>query len=200
MTEIANEAAHNTGIKTTVSNQRFPWKRLLKNLERGQFDILAGVYNDYRNEIQYGYSLPVTTNNIHIVVKSGREFPFSKFGDLLGKKGVHFSGATHGKEFEAFSKQNLDLYEVNNENQMFDMLVGERMDYGIGSIRAMTKFVQDENYEGKLSILSHPLTENHVYFLFSRKSPCYPYIEQFNQEILKMQENGTIQEIESKYP
>jgi polar amino acid transport system substrate-binding protein len=200
MTDVANEVAQETGIKVKVSEQRLPWKRILLHLERGKFDILAGIYNEGKVEKQDRYSLPVTTNNVHIIVKSGKEFPFSSFTDLLGKKGVHINGASHGKLFDTFARQYLDLNGVTDAIQIFDMLALNRLDYGIGSKRSMLKITTSEKYRGKFSILPHPLVENPVYFLFSRNSPCYAYIDKFNVAIQRLKENGMIRNIEKKYP
>jgi len=200
MTDVANEAAQEIGIKIEVSNQRFPWKRILLHLERGHFDILAGKYHDTKEGKLYRYSLPVTTNNVHIIVKSGKEFPFNNFKDLVGKRGIHIDGASHGNKFDKFAKQNLDISGAPDPTHMFDMLIADRLDYGIGSKRAMLKFTTSPKYKGEFSILPHPLVENKVYFLFSTNSPCYVYIDKFNKEIQRLKENGMIQEIEKKYP
>jgi len=200
MTDVASEIAQEIGVEIEVSNQRYPWKRILLHLERGHFDILAGKYNDTKEGKQYRYSLPVTTNNVHIIVKSGKEFPFSIFKDLIGKRGIHIDGASHGKKFDKFSKDYLDVLGAPDPTHMFDMIAAGRSDYGIGSKNAMLKFLTSEKYEGEFSILPQPLVENKVYFLFSRNSPCYVYIDKFNKEIQRLKENGVIQKIEQKYP
>jgi len=200
MTDVANEAAQEVGIKIEVSDLQLPWKRALLHLENGRFDILAGIYNEEQKGKQDGYSLPVTANNVHIIVKSGKEFPFNKFEDLKGKRGIHINGASHGKQFDTFAKQYLEIIGVTDVIQMLDMLALNRLDYGIGSKRALLKLITSKKYEGLFSILHYPLVENQVYFLFSKRSPCYIYIDKFNLEIQRLKENGVIQKIERKYP
>lgn len=172
-----------------------PWKRLLDNAAKGKIDIVAGAYGNVQRDKTYLYSDVIFQDEVRVFVRKGREFTFQALTDLVGKVGAIPLGASYGVGFDAFAKENLQLFEPGSYFAMFQMLELGRVDYIILAYFDGMAEIQRTQLAGVISILPKPVVTNDVYALFSKASPCSALLPVFNHQLKALRNSGELQRI-----
>ena len=199
---IAHDFARLIGEKLDIPvelNATLPWKRMLIYLEKGKIDMTVALYQTPEREVLYQYTSPYFQNESRVFVVKGKEFPFEKFEDLIGRVG----GATPGnlgEEFEGFAKQHkLRIERVPTIKQMTKKLLLGRNDYLILDYLNGMIGIKKEGLQDQIVALPHPVTASSVHLALSRQSPCLALLPQINAVIETSIQDGTLQAIVDRY-
>ncbi len=153
-------------------NVKLPWARALLMLDDGELDVLAGVYWTQERAKKYHYTHSFAKDSINIFVMKGKEFPYEKFDDLIGKKADQVRESSNGAAFDAFAKKHLRLNQINTFKQQFQRLAVGRTDYVIVDRYTAASILRELKLTTKIVMLPNPLVVNNVHFIFLKKSPC----------------------------
>ncbi|MCP4749521.1 MAG: transporter substrate-binding domain-containing protein [Proteobacteria bacterium] len=169
-----------------------PWPRAIFHMQNGDLDLILTMFHSPEREKFMVYTVPYGYVYNSIFVKKGREFPYRNWVDLIGRQGLVVRGDSYGGEFDAFAKDQLDLYSVGTLKQMIGMLMYRRKDYMICPKNTLIE-IAELGYHDMIVPLPMPVNKQEVYITFSKKSPFLKYLPNVNQQILKMQKSGAIE-------
>lgn len=175
-----------------------PFQRQLKALEKGDVDIHAGLYFTKERDKKYLYTEAFSEDAIHVFVRKGNEFPLESYEDLIGKVGSIPTGATYGDEFEMY-REKLTLKQIDKEGEQLEHLVEGRVDYYISSYHDVQRLKKELKVENEIIALEKPLVTNKVYFVMSKKSSLTKDIDKFNEILIRLKNEGKIDEILNTY-
>ncbi|PPC78740.1 hypothetical protein C4K68_04345 [Pokkaliibacter plantistimulans] len=186
------EVFRRLGLKTE-SRYVGPWKRVLKELEEGNIDVLVAAYlTDDRKEYADFTSVPISADPTSVFVYKGREFPFSRWDDLIGKRFVEIYGESQGQEFDRWRLANAQVRYVTRRIESFKLLESDRADALVTSYYTGTNAVARLGYKGLIVPLPTPVTMVYLYAAISKKSPYASLLPQINQQLKAMHDDGTL--------
>ncbi|MDE1464443.1 substrate-binding periplasmic protein [Spartinivicinus poritis] len=162
------------------------WAKAQLDTKQGKVDLLAGAYINEERKVYMDYVHPPFLTDpvvLFIPSKKAYNFKFSQWQDLVSLKGVTTAGSSFGQEFDRFTEQHLDIEYKAQMDDTFQQLLSGNADYLIHGLypglASLTK--------AKLSmqITPHPkyVTEEGLYFGFSKKSPCKKHLNFFSKKI-----------------
>ena len=187
---IAKQIGEDMGKEAKINNMEFD--SLLLALDNGQVDaVIAGMtVTDERKE-SYDFSTPYYTATQVMIVKEDSDI--QKASDMKDKKIVVIQGYTGetcvqelGYEYEAFKKGTEAVME----------LVNGKCDVVVIDSATAEKFVGDN--EG-LKIVEDPDTFEAEEYAIAVKKGNTELLNQINDSIQKMLDNGTVSELSAKY-
>ena len=161
-------------------DEELPWVRVENKLKNGQLDIIAGAYYNETRAAEFVYSEPFTKEHIHLFVNAENRFAFSKLSQLEGRRGLRPAGGSYGQYFDEYADKHLDIQEITNIDTMFRMLLGQRADFIVLAKPHGLQEVKERGLSLRVDMLSTPVAENHVYFMFNRHSPCLKILPALN--------------------
>jgi len=186
------------GVKTT-----FPytgaWDEVQAKAKSGQVDVLVAAYKTTEREGYMVYSDPYTTDPVALFVKAGSKLSFTKWEDLIGKKGIGTVGDSYGQKFDDFIKAKLNVERVATSQEAFAKLTSGQADYFVYSLYAGEKEIKRQGLQGKVDILPNYVAEENFYITISKKSPFVKYLPQVNAGIAKYKADGTIAQLIEQY-
>jgi polar amino acid transport system substrate-binding protein len=175
------------------------WDQVQAKARTGDVDVLVAAYKTSAREEYMEYSEPYTTDPIVLFVAKGKTFPFEKWDDLKGKKGVATVGDSYGQEFDNYSASNLDLARATTTADAFGMVAHGTADYFIYSLYAGNVELKKEGAAAGFEALPKNVTEENFYITISKKSSFVKYMPQINALIEKYRADGTIDRILKEY-
>jgi ABC-type amino acid transport substrate-binding protein len=198
--DLAAEVFTALGVPLIVGPE-LPWKRLLTLLEHGQIDVLAGAYLTDERLAKYGVSQPVMQEEVGVFIRSDLDARPQSLKDLAGLRGVAPFGASFGEEFETFAAANLSIDRQPFEDfRTYIRLVAEaKADYLIIARQEGEMMIRDAGVEEKVEVLPWFASVNTLHFLFSRATPCIKMLEAFDEELLRRQKTGQLNELIEGY-
>jgi polar amino acid transport system substrate-binding protein len=175
------------------------WADVQAKAKTGEVDVLVAAYKTDERLTYMDYSEAYTVDPIALFVAKGKSFPFTKWDDLLNKKGVAMTGDSYGQEFDTYSAANLKLSHVDTTKEALDMVADGRADYFIYSLYAGRVELKNENRAGAFESLPKPVANEDFFITISKKSPLVKYMPQINAEIQKYKADGTIDALVAQY-
>lgn len=197
--ELVSKIFLEIGIKAE-SDAGGPWKRVLLRAQKGQVDMLVGVRrNETREQYLQFVTPPITPAVQSVFVKRGSNFAYSRWQDLEGKLGGVTLGASFGKEFDQFARENLSLDPVRTVEQNFKKLKIGRIDYLLGPLLPTLLYSDLSGDRPHIQFQDQPLIIIEEFVAFSKASACKKHFQYFNKRIAEIQQDGTIDELLEKY-
>ncbi len=194
--DIITSVFNDLGIP--VETLILPWPRAIHMMKTGDLDVILTMFYTPERAEYMTYTIPYTQAYLSVFVKKGREFPYSKWEDLIGRLGLAVLGDSIGADFDKFSKDNFKFYYVDTLQQIVKMLDIERGDYTIQVKRAMEIKIAQMGYQDKVVPLNVSVSKQDSHITFSNKSPFLKYLPKVNQRIQEMRDNGTIDKMLEK--
>ncbi|WP_419905154.1 substrate-binding periplasmic protein [Kiloniella sp.] len=194
---VAREVFRRLKIPVTVE-PKLPWKRMLKQLRNGDFDLLLGGYWTQERALIYSYSDPILKDEIAVFVRKGEEFPLVELADLIGRVGLRPLGGSYGEKFDRYAKIYLSFHEVP-EDLSITLLGAGRADYAVLGRYDGVHQLRETGELDRIVDLPWPVASNDVHFMLSNLSPCTNLLEDINKVIRDLHEEGFIQELEAQY-
>jgi len=180
---------------TVESKSMGSWANAQNAIKAGTADVIFGIYyNDvraqYMNYIKPSYML----DPVVLMVPKGKAFSFTKWSDLIGKKGVTNKGESYGPEFDAYTVDKLDVIRGDGIEKCFEILIQGKAEYMIVGLYPGISEAKKMKVWNKIEFLPRQMKAFKMYVAFSKKSPCYAkYHRIFSEKIQDMVKNGTVQ-------
>lgn len=168
--EIARVLSNELDVDLNVV-EGLPWLRQLNLLEEGKIDFIAAYYNDERAK-RYIYSEPFSVERVKVFFRKNEERQISKIEELDGLLGVRPLAAYLGNEVDSFSRDNSNIFQIDNTKVMFRMLFAKRVDYVITAHRNGMRAIKSLAKEESVSIPELNFAENSIHLIFSKNMDC----------------------------
>lgn len=172
-----------------------PWARTETLFDHGALDVIAGVYSGTKRWAGRGFlTVPFAEDKVSVFVRKGEEFAFSAPHDLIDRRGAALLGVRWGPRFERY-RGDLSLQEVQKHEQVLQMVLRNRVDYGV--LPYYTGLYWSSRIENgdRLSALTTPISINPVHLVIAQRSPCARLLKQFNRLIVEARETGVLERI-----
>jgi polar amino acid transport system substrate-binding protein len=200
--EMMNELGRRLGSRVELIRD-IPWVRLWAMMDEGSIDFIVGAGGSDERRRNYIEIEPFMTNDYRLFVKTGREFPFTKMGDLKGKTIAMRRGGQYGTEFDTFiadPANGVTIYETDGSKPAaFPMVDLGRADCTPSDIIDGTHWISVNGYAGHLVPLAKTIGESPVFVYLSRKSPWVPFADQVSRTIRAMKVDGTMERMLAGY-
>jgi polar amino acid transport system substrate-binding protein len=178
----------------------YPWKRALFMAEHGEIDLLLSLRKTpERSELLSFTTQQAFPNPIVVFVRKNKSFPFNKWSDLKGYKGVISLGDKFGNGFDEYWKKELAIQETGTMKENFQRLENGLIDYFITGEFTGKAFLHKNSLRHEIINLSPPISEEGIYFGFSKKSPCAPLVNQIDRKLAELEKQGTPRKLLNKY-
>ncbi len=198
ITEIIRQAFKAKGYNITVDWK--PWKRAVVESETGLYDGLLGTYYNEERAKKLVYSDPIDKDEIVFFSKKGQGIKYENLTDLKPYVIGTGVGFTYTEEFD--SADYLEKFPVVSTEQNIRRLISNRIDLFVDSKKVVLHIIKIKLPEhiGALEILTPELEAQHLHIGFSKKKPHHKQLVQdFNQGLKIIKENGTFDEIKILY-
>ena len=174
------------------------WKRSYLMAEKGKGGIVGLSKTKARLEI-FDFSEPFHESIVGLVVKKGKEFPFSSVADLKGKLISVTNAASYGEAFDNALAAKLFQVDVN---YAFDVrlkkLLYDRVDCAVvndaenGLDTLLKKYPDLFNKRDQFVYLSKPLVRDPIYLDFHKSMKMQAFLVEFNRAIKDAKQKGVI--------
>jgi ABC-type amino acid transport substrate-binding protein len=206
LVDILRKVSERSG--DTYELQLFPWKRAYE-LARNGSGAVVGISMTEERRALFDFSDSLYSDDIQIVVLTGREFPFKQLGDLQGKTMGGVLGASYGDTVDKAIAQGLFKMDRDiGQAGRLHKLLAQRMDGAlIGNGQAGFDAVLDSDpvlasRRHQFSILKTPLTIDPLYLAAAKGMNKKAVIERFNKALHELHRSGALrrvtQEVNSK--
>ncbi len=179
----------------------FPWARAYMQSSAGRSGIMGLSWSLRRDDL-FDYSAPLFVDEVVVVVRKDRVFPFKSLADLRGKRVGMVRGASFGEEFQRALDANLFVVDGDGgAQQRLNKLMLGRIDcalFNVGkpgfeeALRINKMFAP---LKDALVVLPVPLRRDPNYLAFPKEMNMKPWLAEFNQVITQGYASGDIQRI-----
>ena len=182
-----------------------PWKRAYVSAEKGLGGIIGLSMSDERLKL-FDYSDIMFIDELLLVVKKGREFPFKNISDLEGKLLGIGRGSHYGTNFDKALEANVfEISEDDSPIDRFEKLLAERIDVlvigpgklGFNAVINASKTLSDN--ADQFVILPVPLKRDPNHLGIAKSKNKKDLLIKFNVALHEAKLNGTIKKIVEKY-
>ncbi len=196
---ILVDILHNVSARTgdTYELRLFPWKRAYEHSRAGRAAVV-GVSKTTERLVEFDFSDPIYFDDIQIVVKKGREFPFTQLSDLKGKTVGGVLGASYGDVVDAAIKDGLFRMDqdTGQKGRLHKVLL-DRVDAAFigngteGFDRVVRSDPDLQARRNEFVILSTPLTRDPLHLATAKTMDKKALIERFNVGLRDVQKRAT---------
>ncbi len=183
-------------VKTPYSGN---WSKVQQEAKEGRVDVLVGLYMTQDRKAFFEYSNPYAKDPVVAFVARGKRFPYAKWDDLIGKKGVTTVGDSFGQAFDKFLSQKLTVTRSATVEESFSKLLKGRADYFIYAMYSGLFEADKLGITNEVELLSKEICVENWYIGFSRKSPYVKYLPQINKKLDELINNGTVDRLIEKF-
>ena len=172
-----------------------PWPRVLEYIKTGEIDAVAPIFYTSERAKFIEYSIPFDAHETKVLVRRKHAFDFNIWEDLIGRSGAIVRQRSEGEAFDKFAAEHLKLIKVNSLDQILNMLVSGRIDYGIDKMYDIMIRSKHLGLSGQIEVLPRPVAINQNYIGFSKKSPFTSYLPEINEKIIQLKKEGKIRDM-----
>ena len=174
------------GIK--LKSVVYPWKRSLAMAQLGDIDLLLSLRKTpERSKYLTFTSHQAFPNPIVIFVRTDRIFPYRKWSDLKGRKGVISLGDKFGSGFDEYWPKELSMQETGTMIENFQRLENGQIDYFITGQFNGTAFLKSSRTKYSITNLAPPISDEGIYFGFSSKSRCSSLVDYIDRQLAELE-------------
>jgi polar amino acid transport system substrate-binding protein len=195
--ELVQLIAKDLGVKIK-SKYAGLWDEVQAKAKNGEVDMLVAAYKTAERETYMDYSVPYTVDPIAVFVKKGKNFKYSQWNDLIGKRGVATVGDSYGQEFDDFLKAKLTVERVNTADEAFKKVKNGTVDYFLYALYSGEKAIIDGKMQDQIEPLGQYVAQENFYITISKKSELTNRMAEINDLIEKYKKDGTIDKLISQ--
>jgi polar amino acid transport system substrate-binding protein len=185
------------GIKIEIRHVG-PWKRVQDMGKHGKIDLILGIYHNEQRAAYLDYTEAYMIDPTSVVVRKGQGFPFKKWDDLKGIRGVVMHGESFGQAFDAFMAKELKVDVAYTSEICLRLLQAGKVDYFIwGYYPCMIK-TRLLGVDSRVEALPVQVVEEGMHMAFSKKSRFRSLVPKVNAIILRMRQAGTLNALVKK--
>jgi ABC-type amino acid transport substrate-binding protein len=202
---IANTIAYmQRSLDVAFDIRKYPWNRLLQNLNNGE-GLALGLSKTQERLQTLHFSDPVYANYVWLVTRSDAVFPFRTLSDLKGKS----LGVTRGSSYgEAFEREKNILFDVEEDEFALSARLNKLLNHRMDALLFQHRGARPEQVETLLNswaaqhqlplppgvsfrVLPKPLLIDPIHFAI-RADLDDGLIARINQAIAKGKRNGEL--------
>ncbi|MEI7703084.1 MAG: transporter substrate-binding domain-containing protein [Deltaproteobacteria bacterium] len=171
--ELVARLATGLGVLKITSKDFGTWEKAQEAARSGEADIIFGIYRN-RERMEYLEYLdpPFMLDPVSVVVREGAAFPYERWSDLIGKKGVTNAGESYGDKFDTFLASELTVARVAGMDKAFAAVLDGTADYAIIAFYPGRDLLRKKRLSGKVVFLPKTVVAADMYVAFSKKSKC----------------------------
>ena len=197
--DLAEIVFRDAGL-TVVSVPSGNWKRAQAQVAAGVIDVLVAAYRTTERTRTLAYPATPYMQDINVIwVPEGKQFPFRRWEDLVGKHGTAMLGESYGQQFDDYIKKNLQMEWVSTPEQSLHKLALGRVDYYPFSLHGGQIQLRQYGYEGRIAHLPMPISTEDIYIAISKKSKYLKYLPQLEAAIAARRADGTVERLIRKH-
>jgi polar amino acid transport system substrate-binding protein len=197
--DLAEIVFRDVGL-AVVNRRGGNWKRAQAQAAFGAIDVLVAAYRTDERAIYLAYPATPYMQDINVVwVLLGKEFPFQRWEDLVGKHGTAMLGESYGQQFDDFIKRSLQIDRVSTPSLSLQKLAMGRADYYPFSLHGGHIQLSQLGYSGRIVPLPTPISTEDVHIAISRKSRFVTYLPQIDAAIAARRADGTLERLIRKH-
>ena len=196
--ELVTKALQRKDYQTTL--HIYNWQRALEGVEIGVFDATCAIWKTAKREQSLLFSEPYLTNTISFLKKKSTTVDYHSLDDLRG----FVIGVLRGYAYDETFNRSRGLIKIpeNFIVQNLQKLNNGTIDLTLGDERAINyaiqKYLPVHSYS--FEFIKPALAYKKLYMAVSKSNPAaQTIIDDFNQAIKEMQQDGSYDQIVSKY-
>lgn len=185
-----------------------PWKRSLMLLENGEMDMLMNASKSAEREVYAWFSAAFEQEKVALYVKTDPHYhqPMVLSLQDIVSRGLNIGvirGNYYGEQFATMLQQSdlsSHVVEAIDKPSLYALLLKDRVQLYLDYYPNGQLALRDEKLDNQ--IMLHPMPPmviGQVHFMFSRKSVSPAFVLRFNQELLRMQQDGSVRKLQQKY-
>lgn len=172
------------------------WTTVQNKAKNGEIDAIVAAYKTAERETYMYYSTAYAIDPVALFTLQSQAFAFTKFDDLIGKKGVGTTGDSYGQEFDDYLvKGLLDFQRVATPTEAFNLLLQGQADYFVYALYSGKKYLANNGLEEQLGSLPQYIASENFYLTISKKSNLANYRGQIDALLQKWLADGTIADL-----
>lgn len=185
--------------------EKYPWKRALRQIEKGHLDILMNLsFNEQRSKFIH-YIGPMLDETVVLVVPKESSYLIKSLEDLKKIKGNigildgQFYGNSFHKKYRSDKEFARNFDTLSNATQYIEMYNKKRINAFFADLDFFNlKLKQDKSYR---SFVINPfiIYRNWVYFGFSKKAVDIKTLVRMQEAYVRAKEKGLFKEVIKQY-
>lgn len=196
--ELVNKALQRKGYQPRLHIDN--WQRALEGVRIGVFDATCAIWKTVKREQDLLFSEPYLNNKISFIKKKSLTVEYQHFSDLTG----FIIGVVRGYAYDEAFTQSRTLLKIpaNHIIQNLQKLNQGSIDLTVGDERAIKYALQQflPTDANSFEFLAPPLDNKKLYLAVSKSNKsAQSIINDFNQAIKEMQQDGSYDQIVNKY-
>ena len=170
--EMLQAALAESNIEVEVLNLGTRAKAL-EAVERGQVDIMAGLFmaRERLSSVDYVYPAIMDVPSVFFV-RRGAAFPYTGWQDLRGKRGAAQEGSRFGLSFDTYANDNLELQRETTGEAALRKLLASKLDYVVLERYQGLALAQQMRVNDQLDTLEGSFINAPLYVAISHNSVC----------------------------
>ncbi len=182
-----------------VSFVAYPWARAQMKVEKGQADILIGVYRSEEREKRFIFTrLPFYQDSLAFYQNSKGTTWSGDYAALKKKKIGYILGWAYGSAFEK-AKNSLQIMSVKDVDDGLDRLTKGQIDLLASNRRIVEKWLNRQKSQPSLKAIEPHIAAQQGYFAFPKTAHAASYQERFDEAFLEVVRSGTLEQLARKY-
>ena len=171
-----------------------PWPRCVDMLKNGEADLITSFRKTVNREA-YAYYLgaPYWVENLAFWVKENSNSTITNYEDLYDRRIGTTKGSAHFQKFDQDAL--LNKTRVISEQQLFKMLLNDRIDTFIGYETVIDYLILTEGFKGRFKKVSFKMPGSGSYIAMSKKSKALAWMPDIISAIQEMAESGDVKKI-----
>ncbi len=189
----------------------YPWGRAKDRVKKGHNDILFNS-GDYKSRRAWAHVIktPIINEKYVFFVKKESSIRLDENLNDTHKLSIgirdHFSYGTGVFKKSLLEKKYKSIQKVEKTEQLFQMLMSERIDLFIGNYSTIMHYLKENCLLSKVRVLkNNDQSDNLVilnwptYILVSKKTKHLNLVEDFSKTLRNVKNDGTYKKIEDSY-
>ncbi len=197
--ELVTKALQRKGYQSTLHIDS--WQRALEGVRIGVFDATCAIWKTAAREQELLFSEPYLDNKISFLKKKSLTVDYSHFSDLAGLVIGTLRDYAYHEEFD--QSRILIKIPANHLVQNLNKLNQGDIDLTVGDEHVIYYALQHylPKQASSFEFLSPPLAHKKLYLAVSKfNKAAQSIIDDFNDAIKEMQQDGSYEQIMNKYP
>lgn len=197
--EIVSEIARRMKLK--IEYIKCTWARCLELMKSGEADLLSSVFKKPERELYMLYFYRPILEHLPVAFYflKGKNQSVNTYEDLYKLKSIGvLKGASYFEQFDKDSR--IEKFEVASQDQLFPMLLSERLDAVAGYVPTENYQIQQGGFGDRIERSAFEYEEpTGIYIALSKRSPLRAKFEQINRVNQQLLDEGVISNIIIRY-
>lgn len=178
-----------------------PWKRAVEHARMGLYDgVMAAYFTPERTE-DFIYTNSIGEDRVVFFARKDKSYQFTSIHSLKGLKVGVINGYSYSSSFDYAT--DIIKIKANSLHKNMERLLAGRIDLLVTDERVGIELLKNRFPEQSLTnirILTRPLIKNRMYIILPKNNPNAESLRnQFNQALLQMKTDGTLDKIIAQY-